>query len=215
MRIFLLKNNPFESCSLRDQLTSRYCMLWVVKDWKWHVCTPVLYLFCYLSFLCIIRVFFFFCVCSPNIVVMLRCIVLLTPFCSIVFLFPLLISCKWVSIFYYKIVQSRSKRPTPVETIKRKTMCMISVYLNIFLFLICQKIIYLNQSYSWPPNQSVTWSCSWPRPLFFLNDYETFACQGVAGSPSRTKSLQYWYSKEPSIMPLDIKVLQDHIPPNK
>ena len=136
--------------------------------------------------------FFFFC--SPNIVVMLRCIVLLTPFCSIVFLFPLLISCKWVSIFYYKIVQSRSKRPTPVETIKRKTMCMISVYLNIFLFLICQKIIYLDQSYSWPPNQSVTW-ISWLAKTTLLLEWFWNLC--MSRLPIQKKK------------PLHVKVWQD------
>uniref|UniRef100_A0A2N9HUR4 F-box domain-containing protein n=1 Tax=Fagus sylvatica TaxID=28930 RepID=A0A2N9HUR4_FAGSY len=32
MPIFLLKNIPIEPCSLRKQLTRRYCLLWVVKN---------------------------------------------------------------------------------------------------------------------------------------------------------------------------------------
>ena len=51
---------------------------------------------------------------------MLRCFVLLTAFHSNVFLFPLIISCEWVVIFYFTIERSRIQRPTPVETVKKK-----------------------------------------------------------------------------------------------
>ena len=46
--LLLLKNIPIEPCSLRKQLTSSYCLLWVIKNWKWLVYN-LLGLFCFLS----------------------------------------------------------------------------------------------------------------------------------------------------------------------
>ena len=61
---------------------------------------------------------FFF---SPNKVARLRCIIVLTPFHIITFVPLFLIYYEFESIFHYTMIWGRSKRPTPVETIKRKT----------------------------------------------------------------------------------------------